>query len=322
MISDMGDQLKMNGENVFWKEEIQQTADRIRLRVMEHTLKNGGGYLSQACSSAEIVASLYMKILNLGKTAQPIAPGPFPGVPGPHNPHYFRGADFNGPRGARYDRFILSPAQYALVVYAALIEVGRMTPGGLDDFNKDGGVVEMIGAEHSPGMEVMTGSLGQGISQAAGIAMARRLKGETGRVVLLLSDGECQSGQFWEAVQAMSFHRLDNMLAYVDLNGFQCDGRIASIMSIEPIDERLKSFGARVFRTDGHDIETLCSLGLREPDGRPTFILCDTDSCRGIGVLKDRMPKLHYIRFKSEGEKNEYRLAYERMKKGRAPASC
>ena len=306
--------------NALWQEEIKRVADNIRMRVMEHTIRNNGGYLSQACSSAEIVASMYMKILNLGEVVKPMVPKQFPGVPGPRNPDYFSGAAFNGARGPQYDRFILSPAQYALVVYAALIEVGRMAPEGLDYFNKDGSVVEMIGAEHSPGMEVMTGSLGQGISQAAGIAMARNLKGETGRVVLMLSDGECQSGQFWEAVQTMSFHKLDNMLAFVDINGYQCDGKMAKVMNIEPFDRRLESFGARVFRVDGHDISVLVSLGGIKPDGRPTFILCDTDGCRGIEILRNRIPKLHYVRFTCEEERNQYRLAYEQMKEARAQA--
>jgi len=95
---------------------------------------------------------------------------------------------------------------------------------GLEQFNRDGSTVEMIGGEHSPGMEVMSGSLGQGLSQAAGIAMARRLKGETGRVWVFMSDGEFQIGQTWEAIQTISFYKLDNICVYVDVNGYQCDG--------------------------------------------------------------------------------------------------
>lgn len=300
-----------------WQEEVKRIADNIRLRVMEHTVKNRGGYLSQACSSAEIVASLYLKILNIGEVGEPIIPQRFPGVPGPGNTNYMTGSIYNGPMSPEYDRFILSPSQYALVIYAALIETGRMDPSGLDQFNKDGSIVEMIGAEHSPGMEVMTGSLGQGISQGAGIAMARKLKGDTGRVVLLMSDGECQSGQFWEAVQAMAFHKLDNMLIYVDVNGYQCDGKMTTVMNIEPFEKRLEAFGARVFRVDGHNIDVLVSLGTLKPDGRPTFILCDTDPCRGIDILKKRIPKLHYVRFTSEEEWNQYKQTYEQLKASR-----
>lgn len=297
----------------FWQDEVRRVAHGIRRRVLEHTIKHNGGYLSQACSSAEILATLYIKVMNLGKIETPLVPDQFRGVPGPDNPHYSTGAVYNGPTTGEYDRFFLSPAQYALVLYAALIETGRMAENGLEHFNKDGSSVEMIGAEHSPGMEVMTGSLGQGISQAAGIAMANKLKGAKGRVVLFLSDGECQSGQFWEAVQEMSFHKLDNILAYVDINGYQCDGKMSTVMSIEPFDKRLESFGARGYRIDGHDIDALAALGNLKPDGRPTFILCDTNACAGLNILKDRIPKLHYVRFGSDKEKLQYEEALKEM---------
>lgn len=296
-----------------WQNKVYNAADGIRRRVMKHTIKNNGGYLSQACSAAEIFATLYLKILNIEKLKAPLVPARFPGVPSPDNTNYFTGAAYNGKKSEKFDRFFLSPSQYSLVLYATLIEVGRMDPNGLDEFNKDGSVVEMIGAEHSPGLEIMTGSLGQGISQAAGIALARKLKGETGKVILFMSDGECQSGQFWEAVQAASYHKLDNIIAYIDINGYQCDGKMTTVMNIEPFDKRLEAFGARVFRIDGHDVDALAALGKLKPDGRPTFILCDTDPCRGVDILKKRIPKLHYVRFTSEKERNEYKLALDKL---------
>ncbi len=279
-------------QNLPWQEEVRRVAAGIRRRVLEHTIRNNGGYLSQACSSAEILATLYVKVMHLGKIGAPLMPRPFPGVPGPNNPHYFTGSAFNGP-GSQYDRFFLSPAQYALVLYATLIETGRMAEEGLLQFNRDGSSVEMIGAEHSPGMETMTGSLGQGISQAAGIAMARKRKGEKGRVFLFMSDGEFQIGQTWEAIQAMSFHMLDNVIIYVDMNGFQCDGKMCVVMDIEPLDKRLEAFGCRVFRINGHDSRHVADAGAVRPDGRPVVVLCDTDACRGIEVLKTRVPKMH-----------------------------
>ncbi|MDR1965517.1 MAG: hypothetical protein LBQ36_02300, partial [Synergistaceae bacterium] len=210
------------------------------------------------------------------------------------------------------DNFILSPAQYALVLYAALVEAGRMDEHSMETSDIDGSTVEMIGAEHSPGMEVTTGSLGQGISQASGIAFARRVKGETGRVVLLMSDGECQSGEFWEAIQAACYHKLGNMLVYVDVNGCQCDGPTAAVMNLEPFEKRLASFGARVRRIDGHDVTALARLGRLPPANTPTFIVCDTDPCRDMEILKGRYPKLHYIRFSSPGEKAE-KAAYQKF---------
>jgi transketolase len=295
-------------DSSLWQDEVKRVASGIRRRVLEHTIRNNGGYLSQACSSAEILATLYVKVMDLGKIGVPLVPQPFPGVPGPDNQDYFTGAAFNGP-GKNYDRFFLSPAQYALVLYATLIETRRMAEEGLLQFNKDGSSVEMIGAEHSPGMETMTGSLGQGISQAAGIAMARKRKGEKGRVFVFMSDGEFQIGQTWEALQAMSFHMLGNVIIYVDVNGFQCDGKMCNVMDIEPLDKRLESFGCRVFRMNGHDIKRLAEAGEITPDGRPVVVLCDTDAARGLDVLKTRAPKMHYVRFTSEEEKGRYRDA-------------
>jgi transketolase len=244
--------------------------------------------------------------MNLAPVKSPIVPDQFKGVPGPHNPQYTTGAIFNGKKQAALDRFILSPAQYALVLYAVLVEVGRLAPEGMQQFNKDGSTVEMIGAEHSPGMEVMTGSLGQGLSQAAGIAMARKIKGETGRVWVFMSDGEFQSGQNWEAIQAAAYHRLDNLAVIVDVNGQQCDGEICSVMTIEPFEKRLESFGAQVYRLDGHNIEALAGVASIRPQGKPLVILADTDPCKGLDLLKGRAPKLHYVRFSGEEERQTY----------------
>ena len=246
-----------------------------------------------------------LQCLRRSETAELV--GPQEGrVAGPDNPSYFTGAEFNGPPGPDLDRFFLSPAQYALVLYATLIETGRMAEAGLAQFNQDGSVVEMIGAEHSPGMETMTGSLGQGISQAAGVAMARKRRGDSGRVFLFLSDGEFQIGQTWEAVQALSFHKLDNVAIYVDVNGFQCDGAMDTVMNIEPLHKRLASFGCRVLRVPGHDIEKLAKAASPRRDGRPLVVLCDTDACRGIKVLQKRIPKMHYVRFANAEEKSWY----------------
>ena len=208
-------------------------------------------------------------MLNLGPVDGPWLPGPFLGVPGPARQGVSAGSVCHGPRAPHYDRFILSPSQYALVLYAALIETGRMDPDSLLQFNRDGSTVEMIGAEHSPGHELMSGSLGQGLSQAAGIAYARKRKGETGRVWVFMSDGEFQSGQTWETFQAMAFHKIDNLGIYVDVNGFQCDGRMLDVMNVEPLDQRLKAFGASVCRVDGHDLDALAGRPQACPRAAP-----------------------------------------------------
>jgi transketolase len=235
-------------------------------------------------------------------------PPPFPGVPGPNNPNYVTGVGYNGPKAPHLDRFFLSCVQYALVLYATLVEVGRMAPEGLEMFNKDGGTVEMIGAEHSPGHEITSGSLGQGLSQAAGIALGRRLKGETGRQWVFMSDGEFQSGQTWETIQTLSYYKLDNIGIYVDVNGQQCDGKTEDVMTIEPLQSRLEAFGARVCKVNGHDIKALTAPADLPPDSRPLFVLAYTNTSQGMDILEERKPKLHYVRFKDEQERERYRL--------------
>ncbi|MCP4602819.1 MAG: transketolase, partial [Proteobacteria bacterium] len=129
-----------------WREQAVAVARRIRCRVLAHTLSNNGGYLSQACSSAEILATLYTRVMQLGPSEDPLLPARFAGVPGPNNPHSFTGSGYNGPKASHLDRFIFSPVHYALVLYSALIEVGRLAPEALDEFNSDGSTVELIGA--------------------------------------------------------------------------------------------------------------------------------------------------------------------------------
>lgn len=281
----------------------------IRRRVLAHVLANNGGYLSQACSSAELLAALYASVLKLAPTDGPLHPPAFEAVPGPEAPRVSGGV-FHGEPGPDLDRLIISPAHYALVVYAALIEAGRLDEAALDQFNKDGSTVEMIGAEHSPGFETTTGSLAQALSTAGGIALGRRLKNETGRTFVFMSDGEFQEGQTWEAIQALVFHGLDSVRAVVDVNRAQCDGPMDSVMTIEPLATKLKAFGASVDSVDGHDIAALTNA-LERSTGRPHFVLAYTDPARGVPLLNDRRPVLHYLRFTGPEERAQYQKFYD-----------
>jgi transketolase len=295
-----------------WPRETQRIADAVRLRVLDHVLKHNGGYMSQACSSAETLSTLYTRIMRLGPAVAPAIPPPFPGVPRA-GVAGLTGAGYNGPKHPALDRFIFSPAHYALVLYSVLIETGRMAPAGLEQFNRDGSIVEMIGAEHSPGCEVTSGSLAQALSQAAGIALARRLHGETGRTWVYMSDGEFQEGQTWEALQVLRFYRLDRVGVYVDVNGQQCDGRTCDVLDLGHLAAKLESFGARVHSVDGHDVAALAAPALLEPDGRPLIVLAQTDPCRGLPRLRQRAPKLHYLRFTSHEERAAYAQDYEAL---------
>lgn len=275
----------------------------IRRRVFEHTIRNNGGYLSQACSAAEQLAWLYNEELDLGAPTLPMIPEPFAGVPSASNPDYHTGAGYNGPATPRHDRLFIAPAHYALVAYATLVEVGRMAPEGLEMFNQDGSSVEMIGAEHSPGMEVHNGTLGIGLSTAAGLAWGRRRRGDTGRTWVFMSDGEVQEGQTWEAVQAAAYHGIDNLFAIMDVNDQQCDGAMASVMEVGDIRRKFIDFGAHCVEIDGHDLDAMRQAVAEPHEGRPLIILARTSPFHAMPVLEERFPRLHYVRFKSEDER-------------------
>lgn len=291
------------------RQATEDIALGIRRRVFEHTMRNGGGYLSQACSAAEQFAWLYNEELHLGEPTLPLVPKPFTGAPSAANVSYHTGAGYNGPAEPIYDRLFIAPAHYALVAYAALIEVGRMAPAGLEMFNKDGSSVEMIGAEHSPGMEVHNGTLGIGLSTGAGLAFGRKRRGESGRVWVYMSDGEIQEGQTWEAVQAAAHHRIDNLYAIMDVNRQQCDGAMESVMNVGNIARKLEDFGAAVVEIDGHEIEAM-RRAVKTPHLRkPLIILANSSPFRGMRFLERRFPHLHYVRFKSEEERTEMNAA-------------
>lgn len=295
-----------------WIGECQRLADGIRKRVLSHTVTHGG-YLSQACSAAEVFGYLYGRGMNLGPSEGPLVPPPFSGAPSKDNPDHRSGMLYNGRRAADKDRFFLSPTHYAMTLYAALIESGRLGKDGLEQFNTDGSTVEMIGGEHSPGHETNGGSFGQTISQAAGVAWARRHKGDSGKVWIFLSDGECQEGQTWEAVMSMAFHKLDNMHIVVDNNGQQVDGRTEAVMGLEPLDKKFEAFGAKVVRVDGHDLAALDNAYDTPHPDQPLVVIADTHPAQGIDLLNERYPNLHYVRFKSEDERARYAAALKEM---------
>jgi transketolase len=294
-----------------WHQPVETIAAGIRRRVLQHILEHDGGYMSQACSSAELFAMLYGRVLRLGPSEGPMEPRAFVGVPGPGVP-FFTGADYNGAKGPDLDRFIFSPAHYALVLYAALIEVGRLAETGLDHFNQDGSTVEMIGAEHSPGVETTTGSLAQALSQAGGIALARKRRGDTGVVWVMMSDGEFQEGQSWEAIEALARFALDNVRVVIDVNGQQCDGVLEPVPTQAPLAARIRAFGASADEVDGHDLDAL-DAAMRRHTGRPHFVVALTDPVRGLPMFAERAPELHYLRFASGEEKQRYAAAYEEM---------
>ncbi|WP_166979182.1 transketolase [Paramicrobacterium fandaimingii] len=292
-----------------WQKEAERVARRIRARVLELTILKNGCYLSQALSSAEVLATLYTKVLKLEHLDEALPSPPFTGVPGSKQQSP-SGGRFHGEQTENCDRFLISPAHYAVAIYAALESVGRLAEGELESFNTDGSTLEMIGAEHSPGFELTTGSFGQALSQSGGIAFARRLRGDTGRTVVFLSDGELEEGQTWEGVQAAAFFELDKLMLFVDVNGQQVDGLTKDIMNVEPINSRFEAFGWDVAVVDGHDIAAIdAAVEAKEANGKPLVVLAYTDTAKGVPYLNDRKPNLHYVRPKSEEDTKAFAAA-------------
>lgn len=302
-------------DKVYSNEEIYRAATKIRKSILGIALRIGGCYLAQACSSADLVATLYLRLLNLGPSLGDPKALPFPGVPSPTNMDYQKGSQYNGynPKNPDYskDRFFVSCCHYASVIYCALVEAGRIDASAIEKFNVDGWNMEMIGAEHSPGFENTAGSLGQTISIAAGTAHAYKIKNHTGNIICMLSDGEIEEGQDWECFQAASFYKLDNLIVYVDKNGQQVEGYTKDVMPTEPLVERMHAFGWECVEVDGHDIDAITNASKTPHPGKPLMIICDTCPWQGIPLLKPMMPK-HYPRISKE-QKEEFQKFYESM---------
>ena len=284
--------------------DIQAVANGIRKQILGVALKTGGCYLAQACSSAEIIASLYTRVMNLGPSVGSWEPIPFPGVPGPDNMDYQRGSSYNGAPAPDKDRFFVSCCHYASVIYAALAETGRISPDCMDKFNVDGWNMEMIGAEHSPGFENTAGSLGQTISIAGGTAHARKC-------YVLLGDGELQEGQTWECIQAAGYYKLDNFIVVIDANDQQVEGRIEDQMTEEPLIDRFTSFGAVCVEANGHDIEDFCKACETPHEGKPLVVIARTHGWTGVKPL-EKPRSMHFIRIGAD-ERDEFQKIYDEM---------
>lgn len=275
-----------------WQEEVLSAGMRIRRRAFDVCARQNGGYLIQACSSAEVLGTLYLHVMDLGASTGALTPPMFNGAPKPGAEAQWGGA-YNGDR----DRFFLSPAHYALALYSTLIEAGRLDQHALDRANYDGSTLEMIGAEHSPGFESTTGSLAQALSVAVGTALARQRTGRAGHVWALISDGELEEGQTWEALASAVSFGLDNLTVLLDANGMQVDGWVRNVMKVEPIVDKVRAFGAKTMEVDGHNPGAIAAAAEAGEPGRPLFIVCRTTPTRGIESLEGRH-QLHYIRFR------------------------
>jgi transketolase len=225
---------------------------RIRLRAVRMVAPQGLGYLGQALSSAEEFAALYGAVVR-------------PDV----------------------DQVVCSPGHYIIAAFAAAAEVGLLGEDALASYGRDGSALEAIGSERSPVVTVTFGSLGQGLSAAVGFALANRLGGDRdARTFVLVSDGELEEGQLWEAAMFARHHRLGRITVLLDANNSQVDGPVDTITTIEPIAAKWESFGWHTADISGHDVRAV-ERELRKAGDRdvPTVIICRTSTRHGLDCL-------------------------------------
>lgn len=194
----------------------------------------------------------------------------------------------------RADQFVLSKGHAAGAYYVTLWTLGQLTEQDLDSFHKDG--TRLSGHPPSSGIEGVlfaTGSLGHGFSLAAGLALAKRLRGKPGRVFCLTSDGEWNEGSCWEAVIFARHHRIDNLTLVVDLNGLQGFGTTREVADLEPLSEKFRAFGLSAVEVDGHDSDQL-EHALNARNGNSQVIIARTHKGHGVSFMEDRM-EWHYL---------------------------
>lgn len=242
----------------------ERLALRIRLRAVQMVAPLSFGYLGQALSSADEVAALFA-VARPGR-----------------------------------DRLVCSPGHYVIAVYAAAAEVGLIPAEVLASYGQDGSALEAIGTERSPVLDYVCGSLGQGLSAAAGFALADRLRGSDARTFALVSDGELEEGQVWEAAMFAAHHQLAGLTVLVDANNSQVDGPVDSITTIEPVAAKWASFGWEPVDLDGHDVTGLTQALAGAADRRrPVVLICRTSTRHGLDCLPPDADG-HFIKLTTE----------------------
>lgn len=243
--------------------EYEKIASRIRKDIIEEVHRAGSGHPGGSLSAADIVTALYFREMNI---------------------------DPENPKMKGRDKFVLSKGHAAPVQYAALAEKGFFPKEELATLRKLGSRLQgHPNMNKVPGVEMSTGSLGQGFAVCVGMALAGKMDKEEGRIYTLLGDGELQEGLIWEAAMASAHYKLDNLCVIVDWNGLQIDGNNDDVMTVRPIDEKFKAFGFNVLVIDGHDFGQIFEAfdKARECKGKPTAIIAKTHKGRGVSFMED-----------------------------------
>lgn len=246
-------------------EELQQKAKTIRQMILDMVYHAGSGHLGGSLSAVEILTDLYFSQMNI-------------------NPEM--------PNWPDRDRFVLSKGHATPVYYATLAERGFFPKEDLTGFRQVASYLQgHPDKKHTPGVDMSTGSLGQGLSAAVGMALAGKLCGQTYRVYVLLGDGEIQEGQIWEALQFAGNQGLDNLIIILDNNHLQSDGTLQEVNSPYPIDAKFQDFGMQVLTIDGHDFIQLEAAFqfAHSTKGKPTAILAQTIKGKGISFMENQV---------------------------------
>lgn len=246
------------------KKYFEDLAAGLRVDVIKEVFKAGSGHPGGSLSAADIMTALYFKEMNID----------------PENPNM-----------PDRDKFVLSKGHAAPILYAALANKGFFPKEELASFRKLGSTLQGHPNMHKvPGVEMSTGSLGQGFSVSVGMALANKMDKNPGRVYVLLGDGELQEGIVWEAAMAAAHYGLSNMCAIVDNNGLQIDGNNDDVMKVQPIDEKFKAFGWNVQVIDGHDFDQIFQAleNARAEKERPSVIVAKTVKGKGVSFMEDK----------------------------------
>ena len=246
------------------RRELQITACKFRMGVIEGTYHAKSGHPGGSLSAAELFAYLYSRELNV---------------------------DPRNPRWPERDRFVLSKGHTAPGLYAALALRGFFPWEDIRTLRHIGSHLQgHPNMNSTPGVDMSTGSLGQGISAACGMALAARVQGNPCRVYALLGDGELQEGQVWEAMMFAGHYKLDNLCIAIDNNGLQIDGKVADVMSIYPIADKLRAFGWECCGIDGHDFDQMeeAFAQARATRGKPFAIVMKTTKGKGVSFMEDQ----------------------------------
>ena len=245
--------------------QLQINATKARMGAIIGTYNAKSGHPGGSLSAADVFTYLYFKEMNVD----------------PENPDW-----------AERDRFVLSKGHCAPSLYATLALKGFFDWEELKTLRHVGAMLQgHPDMKGTPGIDMSTGSLGQGVSTACGMAKAAKMDNKDYRVYTVLGDGECEEGQVWEAAMFASHNNLDNLVVIVDQNGLQIDGTVAEVGGIEPLDDKFRSFGFNVLKVDGHSFEELdkAFANARETKGMPTAILMQTVKGKGVSFMENQV---------------------------------